>query len=52
MFLARGKVGPFRAEAEPMGGTDGFSGVRVLLHDEGADDRVVTTGSYLFRVVT
>lgn len=51
MFLARGKVGPFRAEAEPIGGTDGFGGVRVLLHDEGADDRVITTGSYLFRVV-
>jgi acyl-coenzyme A thioesterase PaaI-like protein len=51
MFLARGKVGPFRAEAEPIAGTDGFGGVRVLLHDEGADDRVITTGSYLFRVV-
>jgi hypothetical protein len=51
MFLARGKVGPFRAEAESMGGTDGVAGVRVLLHDEGADDRVITTGSYLFRAV-
>jgi hypothetical protein len=51
MFLSRGKVGPFRAEAEPMGGTAGVVGVRVLLHDEGADDRVITTGSYLFRVV-
>lgn len=48
MFLARGKVGPFRVEAEPIGSNDGV-GVRLLLHDEGADDRVITTGSYLFR---
>ena len=51
MFLARGKVGPFRAEAEPVVGTDGVVGVRVVLHDEGADDRAITAGSYLFRVV-
>ena len=51
MFLARGKVGPFRAEAEPVVGTDGVVGARVVLHDEGADDRAITAGSYLFRVV-
>ena len=51
MFLARGKVGPFRVEAEPATGADGTVGARVVLHDEGADDRAITAGSYLFRVV-
>lgn len=50
MFLARGKVGPFRVETESMAGTDGTVAVRVLLHDEGAGDKRVTAGSYLFRV--
>jgi hypothetical protein len=50
MFLARGKAGPFRVEGEPLAGQDGTVGVRVTLHDEGADDRAVTNGSYLFRV--
>jgi hypothetical protein len=50
MFLARGKTGPFRAEAEPVRGVDGTVGARVTLHDEGADDRAISTGSYLFRV--
>ena len=49
MFLARGKVGPFRIEAEPMVGADGMVAVRTLMHDEGADDRLTTVGSYLFR---
>jgi hypothetical protein len=50
MFLARGKVGPFRADAELLPGSDGVAGVRILLHDEGAGDRAVTAGSYQFRV--
>jgi hypothetical protein len=50
MFLARGKVGPFRIEAEPMVGADGMVAVRTLMHDEGADDRLTTVGSYLFRI--
>jgi acyl-coenzyme A thioesterase PaaI-like protein len=50
MFLARGKAGPFRVEAEPMAGADGLVAVRVLLHDEGNDDRIVTSGVYVFRV--
>jgi hypothetical protein len=50
MFLARGKVGPFRIEAEPMVGADGMVAVRTLMHDEGADDRLTTAGSYLFRI--
>lgn len=51
MFLARGKVGPFRVEAEPMVGTDGTIGVRVLMRDEGNGDRLITTASYQFRSV-
>jgi len=50
MFLARGKVGPFRADTELLHGSDGVTAVRVLLHDEGAGDRAVTAGSYQFRV--
>lgn len=50
MFLARGKVGPFRVETEPMTGADGVVAVRALMHDEGVDDRVTTVASYLFRV--
>ena len=48
MFLARGKVGPFRVEAEAMAGPDGTVGARVLMHDEGADDKAITAGSYVF----
>jgi hypothetical protein len=51
MFLARGKVGPFRVETEPMPGADGMLAVRTVMHDEGADDRITTVGSYLFRSV-
>ena len=50
MFVARGKVGPFRVAGEPFAGADGTVAVRVVMHDEGADDRVTTVGSYLFRV--
>lgn len=50
MFVARGKVGPFRVDGEPFAGADGTVAVRVVMHDEGADDRVTTVGSYLFRV--
>lgn len=49
MFVARGKVGPFRVETEPMLGADGAVAVRVTMHDEGSDDRLTTVGSYLFR---
>jgi hypothetical protein len=52
MFLARGKTGPFRAEGEAAAGTDGTVAVRMLLHDEGSDDRAISTASYLFRVVS
>ena len=49
MFLARGKVGPFRVETEPMPGADGMLAVRTVMHDEGVNDRITTVGSYLFR---
>jgi hypothetical protein len=51
MFVARGKAGPFRVVAEPMVGADGVIAVRTLLYDEGADDRLTTVGSYMFRSV-
>jgi hypothetical protein len=51
MFLARGKVGPFRAETDAMAGVDDTVAVRVVLHDEGLGDRAITAGSYLFRAV-
>ncbi|KUH75118.1 hypothetical protein AU184_07980 [Mycolicibacterium novocastrense] len=50
MFMARGKVGPFRVDTEPVRGADGTIAVRVLMHDEGVDDRVTTAASYVFRV--
>ena len=50
MFLARGKVGPFRTDAELVEGSDGVAAVRVLLHDEGDGDRAVTAASYQFQV--
>jgi hypothetical protein len=51
MFLARGKVGPFRADGEAVRGSDGTVAVRLLLDDEGADDRTITAASYVFRVI-
>ncbi len=50
MFLARGKVGPFRAEGQPIRGSDGLVAVRVVLHDEGDGDRAITAASYQFEV--
>ena len=51
MFLARGKVGPFRVDGEALRGPDGRVGVRMVLHDEGNDDRAVTSASALFTIV-
>lgn len=50
MFMARGKAGPFRVDTEPLSGPAGTVGVRVLMRDEGVDDRVTTAASYVFRV--
>jgi hypothetical protein len=49
MFVARGKAGPFRIETEPMLGADDTVAVRAVMYDEGADGRITTVGSYLFR---
>jgi hypothetical protein len=53
MFLARGKVGPFRVEGEAARGADasGPIGVRLILHDEGNGDRAVSAASMTFRPV-
>ena len=50
MFLARGKAGPFRADGEAVRGTTGKVGVRLTLHDEGNDNRMVTSASAVFEV--
>ena len=50
MFLSRGKVGPFRVDAEAVRGSDGKVGVRMLMFDEGAN-RAVTSGSAVFAIV-
>jgi hypothetical protein len=51
MFLARGKVGPFRVEGEAVRGVAGKVGVRMVLHDEGNEDRAVTSASAVFSLV-
>jgi hypothetical protein len=51
MFLARGKVGPFRVDGEAVRGARGRVGARLTLHDEGHEDRAVTAASALFRIV-
>jgi hypothetical protein len=49
MFVARGKVGPFRVTGEAYEGGQGRVGVRLSLHDEGNKDRVTSTGSGVYR---
>jgi len=51
MFLARGKVGPFRVDAEAAKGPDGKVAARMVMHDEGNGARAVTSATALFRVV-
>jgi hypothetical protein len=48
MFLARGKVGPFRVEAQPIVGAAGTIAARAVLHDEGNGDKAITAASYVF----
>ncbi|MDE3204988.1 MAG: hypothetical protein KGQ66_12325 [Acidobacteriota bacterium] len=52
MFVARGKVGPFRATVDSYPGSGGRIGTRVTLSDEGHGDRVVTSASLQFRVAS
>lgn len=51
MFLARGKAGPFRVEGEAVRGAGAMVGARLILHDEGNEDRPVTSASAVFTVV-
>jgi hypothetical protein len=51
MFLARGKVGPFRVDGAAARGTEGRVGARMVLHDEGNGDRAITSASAVFSVV-
>jgi len=51
MFLARGKVGPFRVDGDAVRGADGRVGVRLTLHDEGNGDRRVTCASAMLGIV-
>lgn len=51
MFLARGKVGPFRVEGEAVRGEGAKVGVRMILRDEGANDAAVSSGSAIFHIV-
>ncbi|MCB0929579.1 MAG: hypothetical protein U0R77_13980 [Mycolicibacterium insubricum] len=50
MFLARGKVGPFRLEADSAAATGSMATARVLIYDEGNGDRPVTVAAYQFAV--
>jgi acyl-coenzyme A thioesterase PaaI-like protein len=51
MFLARGKVGPFRTVTRGERGRSGALAVRVELRDEGAEGRRVTASTYVFREI-
>jgi hypothetical protein len=51
MFLARGKVGPFRVEGTAVRTGNGPVGVRLLIHDEGNDDRAITSAAAVLCVV-
>ncbi|ORW08952.1 hypothetical protein [Mycobacterium kyorinense] len=51
MFLARGKHGPFRFESEAIEGVDGIVAVRTLGYDDGADGKLITAATHVFRSV-
>jgi len=51
MFLARGKRGPFSITGEALQGANGKVGVRLLMRDEGHENRAVTSASAMFRLV-
>src|SRR6201996_745517 len=52
MFMSRGKVGPFRVEGTAHPGGPGRMGVRMLLHDEGKDDKAVTSAAAVFEILS
>ncbi len=49
MFVKPGLVGPFRVETAGIEGRNGRINIDLTLLDEGKDDRVITTGSAVFR---
>lgn len=50
MFMARGKVGPFRVDGQALQGRDANRvGVQLTVHDEGNADRMISAASLLFR---
>lgn len=51
MFMARGKVGPFRVDGTAHAGGFGKVGVRMLLHDEGNNNKAVTSAAAIFDIV-
>jgi hypothetical protein len=51
MFMARGKVGPFRVEGTGHASEAGRVGVRMLLHDEGNGDKPVTSAAAILDVL-
>lgn len=51
MFVARGKVGPFRVDGQTQRGRDASRiGVQLTIHDEGNADRMISAASLLFRM--
>ena len=51
MFVKPGLIGPFRCEGEAITSRKGRINVNLTLFDEGRDNRTITTGSAVFRVV-
>ncbi|CAA0136607.1 Uncharacterised protein [Mycolicibacterium vanbaalenii] len=51
MFLARAKSGPFTFVAEPILGSDTVIAARTHVYDEGADRKLVTAATHVFRRV-
>jgi hypothetical protein len=52
MFLARGKIGPFRVDGTAYDAPGGLVGIHLLLHDEGNGGRPITSGSAVLEVLT
>ena len=50
MFLSRAKAGPFRVDGEAIRGAGATVAARVTLHDEGNDNRMVTSASAVFEI--
>jgi hypothetical protein len=48
MFVARGKVGPFRSDGNAVRGSSSKVGVRLSLYDEGNGGRMITAASAVF----